>query len=218
MSYESFQRAVAANQFRRICNAFEIKDMDAAFDGDVDAAFSLSCTLNNSKRGLMAVAMWRGKVPRAAFRAFLSSVWNHDHREVIEAAETRRTLGHMFRYAAFPLPAELPDLVTVWRGTSYLPFSEAKLGYSWTNDRDVACWFAMRFAKNNGSPLVLTAEIAKTAIALFTSDRNESEAVLIRPPAARIDGDVRDWTACAERKQDALNIARKAMLNMSTTE
>ena len=165
-----------------------------AFAGDVEAAFNLSCSLENDERGLVAVAMWRAKVPGGAFRAYLSSVWVHDHRWVIEAARNRRTLAYMFRYAAFPLPQELPDVVTLWRGTSKLPIDEARAGYSWTNDRDVACWFAMRFAEHNGSPLLLAAEVAKTDIALFNHARNESEAVLMRPPdSVRIDGTPDDW-------------------------
>lgn len=165
-----------------------------AFAGDVEAASRLSCSLENHERGLVAVAMWRAKVPAGAFGAYLSSVWVHDHRWVIEAARNRRTLAYMFRYANFPLPQELPDVVTLWRGTSKLPIAEARAGYSWTNDRDVACWFAMGNAKRDGSPLVLAAEVAKTDIVLFHLERNESEAVLIRPPASvRIDGTPDDW-------------------------
>lgn len=217
MSYESFSKAVTLARMAEICEPFEIKYVQAAFDGDEDAAFSLSVALSNDKRGAVAVAMWRAKVRREAFRKFFSSVWNHDHRHVIAAAQTRRTLSYMFRYAAFPLPADMPDTVTIWRGSSYLRFDDARTGYSWSTDRDLACWFAMRFADQNGSPLVLTADIAKRDIALFTNDRSESEAVLMRPPAARIDGDVSDWTACYQREQDAKNSDRKAYLNSAST-
>lgn len=221
MSYESFQKALTLHWLREnvaeFAQAQHLSIACKAFDGDVDAAFSLSNVLENHLRGAVAVAMWRAKVPVPAYRVYLSAVWEHDHRHVIDAAQNRRTLGYMFRYAAFPLPAELPDVVTVWRGTSYLPIGEAKTGYSWSTDRDLACWFAMRFADHNGSPLVLTADIAKRDIALFTNERSESEAVLMRPPAARIDGDVSDWSACYERKQDAKDSDRKAMLNSATT-
>ncbi len=196
MSYESFNKALAMQWFEKHAYPHELKYAKPAFDGDIEAAFSLACALENHKRGAVAVAMWRCKVPVEAFRAYLSATWAHDHREVIDAAQSRRTLGYMFRYAAFPLPAALPDVVTVWRGTSYLPFNEAKKGFAWTTDRDVACWFAMRFAENNGSPLVLMADIAKIDIALFTNDRSENEAVLVRPPVSRIDGDVGDWAVC----------------------
>ncbi len=54
----------------------------------------------------------------------------------------------------------------------------------------------MRFADRNGSPLVLVADVAKRDISLFTNERGESEAVLMRSPAGvRVDGDATDWTA-----------------------
>ena len=194
MSHENFHKAMAMDWFEKHAYPHELKDARAAFDGDVEAAFSLSCALENHKRGAVAVAMWRAKVKREAFREYFSSVWEHDHRHVIDAAQTRRTLGYMFRYAAFPIPVELPDVVTLWRGTCKLTIAEAREGYSWTTDRDTACWFAMRFADINGSPLVLSADVAKSDIALFTNAREESEALLIRPPATvKIDGDVTDW-------------------------
>ena len=118
----------------------------------------------------------------------------------------------MFRYAAFPIPAELPDVVKLWRGTSKLTIAEAREGYSWTTDRDTACWFAMRFADTNGAPLVLTAEVAKSDIALFTNAREESEALLIRPPAAvKIDGDVTDWQIGHDRYEAKKNKRQTAL-------
>ena len=212
MSYESFSKAVTLARMAETCNSLEMKDAQAAFDGDEDAAFSLSISLSNGMCGAVAVAMWRAKVKREAFRRFFSSVWSHEHRSVIAAAQTRRTLSYMFRYAAFPLPTDMPDTVTVWRGSSYLPFNDAKKGYSWSTDRDLACWFAMRFADFNGSPIVLTADIAKGDIALFDNERNESEAVLMRPPAARVDGDVNDWTACFLRTQDGMHRTLKELI------
>ncbi len=213
MSYESFQKAYALEQLPKYIHPADMEIARAAFHGDAEAAFILSCSLESNMLGVVAVSMWRCKVPKEAFGAYLRSVWGHDHREVIWAADSRRTLAYMFRYAAFPLPAELPDVVKVWRGTSCIPIGKDKTDYAWTTDRDLACWFAMRFADDNGSPLVLTADVAKSDIALFTNDRSESEAVLMRPPAARIDGDVSDWTTCYQRKQAALDRDRKTTLN-----
>lgn len=205
MSAEGLYKALTLQRLSEICAPHEWEHVEAAFDGDADAADALSVALSNSKRGAVAVAMWRAKVEREAFRAYFESVWVHDHRHVIAAAESRRTLGHMFRYAAFPMPAELPDVVTLWRGSSWLTIAEAKKGYSWTTDRSTACWFAVRFAQANGRPLVLRADVAKSDIALFSNDRSESEAVLIRPPAAAVvDGNVSDWTAAFHLKEASI--------------
>lgn len=203
MSYESHVREVALAQLAKICEPYELRYAQAAFDGDVEAAGMLAVSLKNDKRGAVLVALWRAKVRREAFREYFISAWEHDYGWVVDAAKNRRTLAHMFRYAAFPLPADLPDVVTLWRGTSKLAIAEASKGFSWTTDRDTACWFAMRFADLNGSQLVLTADVAKANIVLFHTGRNESEAVLMRPPLAlAIDGDVTDWQARHEAVQN----------------
>jgi hypothetical protein len=140
------------------------------------------------------VAMWRVRAPRDAFRAFLKSVWEHDHLLLLRAARTRRRLVSIFRYAGFPVPHYFPNVVTLWRGTSNLSFAKARRGYSWTTDRDTACWFAMRHPMSGGSPLVLSVAVPKNDIALFHDERSEREVLLLKPPlTARIDGDAQDW-------------------------
>lgn len=181
--------------------SWAIEYVRPAFAGDVKAAMSLSGTLGNANRGFAAVAMWRARIPHPAFRAFLANVWDHDHRYLIAAAQTRRRLAAMFRYAAFPMPAELPDVVRVWRGTSALDIAEARKGYAWTIDYDVACWFAMRFEERNGMPLVLASEVRREDIALFHDEREERETVLMAPPrSVAIDGRVEDWRMGCERQ------------------
>jgi len=209
-----FDRAVMAFRIEKVLPSHCAKYVTPAFNGDVQAAFSLSCFLDNADRGAMALAMWQAKIPREAFRAYFAPVWMHDHRRVIEAAQTRRRLADMFRYAAFALPAELPDVVRVWRGSSKLSLEDASKGYSWTTDKDVACWFAMRFAADNGAPLVLAADVPKTEIALFTDERSEQEALLLKPPAGLfIDGTEADWALGHKRKEAAYQASRTAMLN-----
>lgn len=185
-----------------------------AFDGDSEAAMALSGLLGNDKRGDVAVALWRAKVPRPAFRKYFASVWDHDHRYVIAAAGNRRRLAAMFRYAAFPLPDELPDRVRVWRGTSALTFSQARVGYSWTTSRDVACWFAMRFAEKNARPLVLVADVNRGDIALSHNERSEHEAVLLRQPVGvTIHGDAADWLQCYARHQELMRSEMHAAIS-----
>ncbi|MYM41941.1 hypothetical protein [Duganella qianjiadongensis] len=163
-----------------------------AMAGDVDAALSLSVAVGNKRRGQVVVAFWRAKVPRESFRALLSSVWDHDHNELITAARTRRLLRALFRYAQFDTSI-LPGTVQVWRGTSGCDPWSAANGQAWTTDRDVACWFAMRFAEFRGNPLVLTSTVRREDIYLFNNERNESEVVLFDIQYPRIDGDVNDW-------------------------
>lgn len=179
-------------QIEKFVEPWARKFVMPAMAGDVDAALSLSVAMGNEKRGQVVVAFWRAKAPRESFRALLSSVWDHDHNELIAAARTRRLLRALFRYAQFDTSI-LPGAVQVWRGTSGCnPWSAAN-GQAWTTDRDVACWFAMRFAGFRGNPLVLTSTVRREDIYLFTNERNESEVVLFDVQYPRIDGDVNDW-------------------------
>lgn len=185
----------------------------AAFEGDADAAFSLAISLEDHNRGTVAVMMWRGRVSQGAFRAYLTEVWSHDHRHLIRAAGTRRRLASMFRYAAFTPPPNVPERLTVWRGTSKLSMRDSLRGYSWTTDRDVACWFAMRFADKNGRPLLLRADIHRDDVALFDDGRSEREAVLLRPPKSHlVDGDSADWATCYARHEAAIRAHNRAAL------
>lgn len=171
----------------------------SAFAGNVEAACALAFSLANCERGAVAYAMWKAKVPRGAFREYFRLVWDHDHNFVLRAAKTRRGLAAMFRYADFQKPGHLPETVRVWRGTSHVTRKKAQLGYSWTTDRDVACWFALI---GDGPPertFVLSADVPKSAIALYHDGRHESEVVLLTPPSAWIDGDALDWRAACER-------------------
>jgi hypothetical protein len=175
-----------------IAEPWALRFIGPTFEGDTGAAFSLSCALGNAKRGDAAVLLWLAKAPVPAFRVFLQSVWEHDHRHVSAAAGKRVNLEAMFRYAAFSLPEDIPETVTVWRGTSALPRAQAVRGVSWTLDRDLACWFAMRFADRNGSPLLLTARVPRSEILLYTDERSEREAVIFRK-RAKVCGTPEDW-------------------------
>jgi hypothetical protein len=162
------------DQVKHIAESFALPYVDRAFGGDV------------------AVAMWHVKVARPAFRVFLASVWEHDHAYLIAAAHTRRRLAAMFRYADFSPPAHLPEVVRVWRGTHGITPRDAAQGFSWTVDRDIACWFASRH--EGRAAQVITADIPKEQITYFSNERGEQEAVLMRPPkSVSVDGNIEDW-------------------------
>lgn len=168
--------------------------------------------IRRPERFLNVRLMWRAKVPLTAFRAYFSSVWDHDHGRVIAAAGSRRNLAHMFRYAAFPIPSGLPNSFTVWRGTNQTGFEPARKGYSWTTGRDVACWFAMRGAGAD-SAIVLSATVNKADIVMFHDARCEREVVLVRPPVdVCIDGTPNDWRKGYERYENSTNDAQHKRL------
>ena len=176
-----------------------LKYLAPALNGNEEAAFSLCVAAGDASRGILAVSFWQYKAPVPVYRVLLSSAWDHNHREVIAGAGNLRTLRAMFRYAAFPLPSDMPEVVRVWRGTSYLSEKESAKGYSWTISKDVACWFAMRFADKNTNPLVLAADVLKSEILLYNDERSEQEAVILKTPAYWIDGCPEEWREGYER-------------------
>lgn len=189
----SYSAASAFAMAMHLADPWAIKYVEPVFQGDPSAAFSLAIALSNEKRGRMAVILWRAKVASETFRVFLGEVWMHDHRHVIEAAGTRRRLTSMFSYAEFPTPPAADETFLAWRGTFGVSVDQARRGFSWTLDRDIACWFAMRFDRYDGTQLVLVTEITAKDIAYYTDDREEREVVLLKAPRASIDGTVTDW-------------------------
>ena len=189
----------------QIADSWAVKYVEPAFNGNPDEAFSLAAALGNAKGGAVAVAMRTARVPRPAFRAFLDAAWSQDHAWVIDAAGTRRRLAAMFRYAAFSLPDFVDDSVPVWRGTAGVSVRVARAGYSWTLNRDTACWFAMRFSDLRPRPLVPCAEVPRGEIALYGNERGEAEVVLLRVPAASVDGTPDEW----QRRFEVVEVARR---------
>ena len=68
---KSFQKDFALGWLKENGQPFEWRHAVPAFDGDMEAAFSLSVALRSELLGAVAVAMWRAKVPRPAYRVFL---------------------------------------------------------------------------------------------------------------------------------------------------
>jgi hypothetical protein len=119
----------------------------------------------------------------------------------------------MFSYAQFPIPMVLPPLVPVWRGTSGITVTQAMRGLSWTLDRALACWFATRWNRANGAPLVLHAVVPRESIELYHNRRDEREAVVFDVPNAQPDGDPGDWCSHGNRIQELLQAEHRARLD-----
>lgn len=194
------------DEARSISDAWAVCHVDAAWAGEVEAAGNLAGALSNDLRGVMACLMWRSKVARPAFSEFLAMAWRHDHEHVIAAAGARRTLSAMFKYAAFTLPSDIPESVTLYRGACGLSARDVAAGHSWTTSFDVAAWFAMRHASDKRDPIVLGATVSRGDIAFFTDERSEQECLLLKQPAgAKVLGDPDCWRNAAGRFQGKLS-------------
>ena len=173
----------------------------ATLSGAPTAARSLVVATDNARRGELAVLCWQARIPLHAYRQILSSVWGHDHGYLIHAARHRRRLRAMFEYAEFPPAHHLPPVITVYRGTAGIPLCAARRGFSWTLDRQIASWFAVRFAGDGRKPLVVKAEVPRERVALYNNDRDEQEVVLFDVKTADADGTVTEWGLEFEAQQ-----------------
>lgn len=213
----TLHRYLIEQRLRSILEEWAEPHLAAALEGDIDAASNLVYAASNDKRGILAVAFWRYRVPIVAYRTLLSMAWDHDHELVINAAGNRRTLRAMFSYAAFPLP-ELPDVVRVWRGTSGITRAQAARGLSWTLERDVACWFAMRHVETSKrTPLVLACDVPRADILLYHDERGEKEVVTFRAPTPWIDDRPEEWRHAYEKHQARIR-AHNDSLTTSTLD
>lgn len=166
---------------------------DHLWYSDAYTAIETLCSLDNWERGHFAREVCESSASIKVKRAVLSGAWDHDHRYLIAACATRARLMRFFREARFKVPVSEP-VVTIYRGTSALSLVEARRGWSWTLSRDVACWFAMRFAKENGNPLVMRAKVRREAIIYYSNFRSEAEVLIAgRPSKVAVDGEPQEW-------------------------
>ena len=73
----------------------------------------------------------------------------------------------------------LPKMITIWRGQDKLQ----RVGLSWTTDPDVARDFGTGKRYLNPNPMLLSAKVRKTSVALTLTERGESEVVLFKVPS-----------------------------------
>lgn len=74
---------------------------------------------------------------------------------------------------------KMPDVLTIYRGTTEIERDGSYLGYSWTLDKKKAEWFAKRLLKpEDGDPCVASATVKKEDVIGFLSGRGEQELVV----------------------------------------
>jgi len=199
----TFRAFFLQQEIERHLPAYTEKDFQNAL-ADLDGQ-GIMCTAPNGLRGdiarLLYLRLKAGDCSPNTFREALDAAWNHDHGWVIDAVKNRRALHSMFKHAQFPVPEEMPEAIEIWRGVSGGTLWLAKRGISWTTNRDVACWFAMRFANTENAPLVLKAIVPKTAVFHLANDRDEYEVVCFDAPNAEIDGHPQDWREAQHRRR-----------------
>jgi hypothetical protein len=151
-----------------------------AFEGDEEAAFSLCVSLRDHDRARMTGLMYRAQVRPAAFQAMLTGALSQSHyyNSVLAEAGGRRSLVKWLRYAAYTLPENLPNMVTIYRGVRGCTSQQGAKGLSWSLDFDVAAWFAVVHRHwVSGQPLVVQAHVRCSDLLFYSNDREEQEVI-----------------------------------------
>jgi hypothetical protein len=196
---------------------FAIPHFDRAINGEVAALRKLLVAAPDDLRGSIALLFYLRQAEPPIIQCVVEDVWLNNHAELIRVAGTRTMLKAMFEAAQFELPRAMPEAVQIWRGTRGSTAKVAANGYSWTTDRDVACWFAMRRPERQGSPLVLTAHVKRADIAFLPDERNECEVLIFGPPNSEIDGTEQGWQQGLNEFEAAKNARQRAWMKVLPT-
>jgi hypothetical protein len=151
-------------------------DFDFACIRTEHDAMLLMAALPNRDRGEAALGLLKAlgaPLEKHVVYSGLLRAWDHDHREVLSAFGDPQAFANALRKVAQPSGRNKP--VRAWRGVSS---PHAAYGISWTTDRDVACWFAMRFRDHRRSPLVFVADIPPALIIAEHDERAEREILV----------------------------------------
>jgi hypothetical protein len=162
----------------------------SAFDGDIDAVEEIYCHAREADRAELMVMMFVYRAPKEVLRTMLMRVWDHEHQYLIRSIGIKM-VKVIFSKADFSVPADTPPTLTVYRGGYGISQRKLAAGLSWTTDRDVACFFAMRFGRPD--PMVLRATIRREEIRLLEQDQREDEVVIFGARRSVIDGDPAEW-------------------------
>ena len=73
---------------------------------------------------------------------------------------------------------ELPEIVEVWRGECFDKYNEDIIPMSWTTNKAVSKFFALRFKSLHKNWTLTKGFINKKDILFFTNDRKEYEVIL----------------------------------------
>jgi hypothetical protein len=148
-----------------------------------DASY-LIATLPNSDRGKAAKLIVDQTCilgRSVAYRALIDA-WDRDHQHVLRAFDEDELEGYNSIAKAFRM-ARMRS-VNGW------------YALSWTRDRDLACWFAMR---NGATPFVYVCDIEPSQILVEHDGRDEREVLVDIDAVLSIsldegDGSERDWS------------------------
>lgn len=175
--------------------------------GDVESAYSIWGFLEDEDRLKLTLHCWElcrsGKLDNRVWATILKNTWQRGKASclLLWAKLSPATVVQMFASASkdilmdenfgttteFAVFERLPDSLVVWRGVS----SNSKYlanGFSWSLDRNQACWFAYRNSSRAiGAPVLVQATVAREAVlALFGYEQE----IVVNPEGPSLLSDV----------------------------
>lgn len=176
----------------RLTPSFGQKHVGPAFAGDPEAVSSLMLSLHDHQRATMVRLLYRARIAPSAFRVALEDALGQTHQYncVRILARGWPNFVRWCRYADFPLPSDIPDRVTIYRGALGDDYDQAlvqaMMGSSWTLSREKAEWFASR--PGHLESVVVCATIPRGAIMFYSNEREEQEVIpdTLPPPGAKV--------------------------------
>jgi hypothetical protein len=116
-----------------------------------------------------------GKLESAFIDAFIATrTNNHRHSQTIECL-LQRIDPIKLKSEGDKIPSQ--DEFRLYRGVSGNDSSRTIKGYSWTNNLELAHWFAMRYSEL-GKPSIFTTTVCEDAVLFYSNERDENEFVL----------------------------------------
>jgi hypothetical protein len=158
----------------QLWNGLPLDDFDPSLIRTPDDAYTLISEFEPDNRG--SVAKWlyekRFTVPNEAVHRGLIDAWAYDHEGVIAAFGDSEFVDALRQVSP---PSNRKEPVRAWRGFAGL---EGVYGVSWTTDRDIACWFAMRHYEHHQNPFVFFCDLVPGEIIAEQRIRGEWELIV----------------------------------------
>jgi hypothetical protein len=174
----------------------------AALAGDEEAAFYLRlCNKGDpSGLGLAALAAYWSGTPLPAYQELLQAGWSDNWlgMKIELGVHFASVMRRLFRAGRFP--HHLEGKIAIYRGACDTDARTAAKGVSWTTNRDVACWFAYRYRREQ--PIVLHAHVDASEVVYYEDDRYEQEVILRRVVPALVDALPFTWEKGRHRYAD----------------
>ncbi len=152
----------------------------------IAAAKTLILTLPHCDRGQAAVGLFhhRRLIGHDPVYSGIMVAWDHGHQELVDAFGSSKQFLSALREVTPQTLSSTSGRMDLWRGVvlDKMHALVRGVGLSWSESRDVACWFALRdyvpALQPSLVPVVLRASLDRSAIIVQHNARAEREVIV----------------------------------------